>query len=549
MLGALFSGADPFRMSAPSSAPGMPTGAASLAGAKQRFSRNAGWNLANFLTQAAASFIVTPILVHGLGNVEYGIWALIGQAVTSMDLLDFGLSVSVGRYFAQHHARDDRDEMNRLLSTGFALSLVPCVLALVIGAALVVWAPPLFHFPAALDAPVRVAIALLTLAAAAMFPGTMLTTAVTALSRYDLLALRNILWISIRATLYWVVLARGSGLVGVASVALAVELAGLTLGAVWSLRLVPWIRLHWREFSMPTLKPLLSFSAFAFLLSIASRLIFTCDNIVVGAVLGPLAVAYYSVAGGLVDRMRGSLKIVTTLYSALAAQIHAIEGERQMQRLFVAGSRLALLLVLPACIGMCWLGPEFLGLWLGPVYRANSSEILAVLTVVIGLYALSVSCTQILYGINRHRYNAMVSLGEAGANLALSLVLVHTWGAIGVAWGTLLPALVCEAVLLPLYTLRQLHLGVMRYVSAVILRPLLVGLPMAAWCWGWHASGRITGWGGLVAVVAAAVIIFGLALRAYGMQAEERRMLHHSLRRLSPDLRRVLIGPAAGETG
>src|SRR6185437_10612737 len=139
---------------------GHPTGVASLAGAKQRFSRNAIWNLLGFLTQIGCAFVVVPILVHGLGGVQYGIWTLIGQTITGMNLLDFGLSIGVGRFFARHHAQDDREEISRLLSTGLAVSIIPAALMLLGGAALAIWAPRFFHFPPALDLQVRVAIML-----------------------------------------------------------------------------------------------------------------------------------------------------------------------------------------------------------------------------------------------------------------------------------------------------------------------------------------------------------------------------------------------------
>ncbi|HWG36444.1 MAG TPA: oligosaccharide flippase family protein [Terriglobales bacterium] len=521
----------------------MPTGVASLAGAKQRFSRNAIWNLLGFLTQIGCAFVVVPILVHGLGGVQYGIWTLIGQTITGMNLLDFGLSIGVGRFFARHHAQDDREEISRLLSTGLAVSIIPAALMLLGGAALAIWAPRFFHFPPALDLQVRVAIMLVALAAALMIPGTILGSAIPALSRFDLQQLRNILWFSLRALLYWVALQHGLGLVGVAAVALGVELAGLIFGAVLAMRLVPWVRLSRHGISMRTLRPLMTFSFFAFLLSMSSQLIFYSDNIVVGAVLGPLAVAYFSVAGGLVDQLRGSLKIVTTLYANLAAQIHAIEGLDEMQQLFLVGSRLAVLLVLPGCIGLVLLGPEFLQLWLGPVYRMHSMAILMVLIVVVLVFAISISCTQVLYGMNRHRVNAYLSLTEACTNLGLSIILVRYLGAIGVAWGTLIPALVFELCVLPIYTVRQLKLGTLRYVGGVMVRPALVGGPMAAWCWLCHQGRWVRSWHELVLAIAAGLVAFAIALRAYGLEAPERALLQRKFARLSPRARRILIGP------
>ncbi|MGH9394714.1 MAG: oligosaccharide flippase family protein, partial [Terriglobales bacterium] len=259
---------------------GMPTGAASLAGAKQRFSRNAIWNLFGFLTQIGCAFIAVPILVQGLGGLQYGIWTLIGQSITGMNLLDFGLSIGVSRFFARHHAQDDREEISRLLSTGLAVSLIPASLMVLGGGVLAVWAPRFFHFPPTLDVQVRVAIMLIALAGALMITGTILGSAIPALSRFDLQQLRNIPWLSLRVLLYWVALRHGLGLVGVAAAALGVEVAGLAFGAVLALRLVPWVRLSWRRISMQTLRPLMSFSFFAFVLSVSSQLIFYSDNLV-----------------------------------------------------------------------------------------------------------------------------------------------------------------------------------------------------------------------------------------------------------------------------
>jgi len=517
-------------------------GGAALASAKHRFSFNAFCNSIGFLTQIVSAFIVTPILVHGLGDARYGIWGFVGQTVSTMDLLDFGLGIAVDRFLARHHARDDREEMSRVLSTGLAMALVPLALAAAGGVGLALWAPHFSNFPVAYARETQITIVFIALSVGAMVPGSVLNSGLAALSRYDLLTLRNTVWIAVRALLYWIVLRAGFGLIAVAVVTLAVELAALAFGATLARRLLPWVRLRPRLVSRSTARSLLSFSTFAFLLMVASRMIFSCDNIVVGWALGPVAVAFYAIAGGLAEQLRQSTKILTRLYSVLATQIHALDDAAAMRQLFVTGSRLAMMMVLPGCIGLCLLGPQFLQLWLGPEFRAHSSGILVLLTVTVASFALATSCTQVLYGMNRHRYNAMLSLIEAGANLALSLILVRKMGAIGVAWGTAIPAVLIEAVVLPLFTLRQVCLAPAAYFSRTIVQPMLVGTPLIAWCWFWRASGWVEGWFSLIAVALAGLAIFALALRLYGIADEERAYLRRFLRRLPPRVLDLLLG-------
>lgn len=529
----------------PESSPSAPSsGSDVVSRAKRRFTRNSAFNAAGFLVQSVSAFIILPIVVHGLGNVQYGIWSLIGQSVASMDLLDFGMGVTVTRFLARHHARDERAEMQRLISTALAISFVPLLLVLLVGAVLTVGAPQWFHFPAALDAEVRTALVMITLSLAITFPGTVLNSAIPACSRYDIVSLRSMAWIIVRSFLYWLVLLEGWGLVGMAVVTLGTAIAAFSVGAYLSHRLIPGVWPSRDDVSGDTLRSLLGFSLWAFLMSISMRIIFDVDILVVGWRRGPLAVAFYAVAANLAERLRSSLKIVTTMMAPLATQIHALEQDEQLRLLFTVGSRLTVLLILPACLGMCLLGPEFLQLWVGPAYRAHSSGILILLTLTVLAFALAVCCTQVLYGMGRHRFNAVANLLEAGCNLGLSLLLAQRFGAMGVAWGTVIPAVGFEAIVLPYYTIRQIHLPVVRYLRQVILHPLLVGAPTVVWFWAWDRSGRVQGWSLFSAVVAAGVVIFATSLRLYGLQMVERLYLRRALARVPEQWLNLLLGPA-----
>ncbi len=113
------------------------------------------------------------------------------------------------------------------------------------------------------------------------------------------------------------------------------------------------------------LKTLVNFSVYAFIISVAYRLIFMTDNIVVGFVLGPVAIAFYSVGMQLPGILRDSLGNITMIYAPLAYQMDALEQRDSLRRLFLTGSRIALLYVLPGVLGVVFVGPHFLGLWMG----------------------------------------------------------------------------------------------------------------------------------------------------------------------------------------
>jgi O-antigen/teichoic acid export membrane protein len=86
----------------------------------------------------------------------------------------------------------------------------------------------------------------------------------------------------------------------------------------------------------------------------------------------------------------------------------------------------------------------------------------------------------VLMGGGRHRFVALVSLAEAAANLALSLLLVRRFGLLGVAIGTAVPVLIANLVVLMPTACRVLGVPYLPFLADT-WRPALVALaPTAA---------------------------------------------------------------------
>ena len=100
-----------------------------------------------YAAQAAVAFLVSPVLVHGLGDQRYGVWALVESVLVYLTLFDFGLTASVVRYVARFEAISDPDNRNRVFSTSLALFGMIGVVIFAVAAVLGVAAPHLFRIP------------------------------------------------------------------------------------------------------------------------------------------------------------------------------------------------------------------------------------------------------------------------------------------------------------------------------------------------------------------------------------------------------------------
>jgi O-antigen/teichoic acid export membrane protein len=496
----------------------------SLESAKGRAARNLVANWISYAINFLVILLITPVVVHRLGNVTYGVWGIIGQLIEYSFLLDFGVRIAATRYVAGYLALDQPRQINAVITTGLVLNCVSGVLALACGAVFAWVLPRLLPIPPGLTSDARLSVLVLAVGIAASFPGSLFNGCVAADSRYDLLAVRKVAPTVLRALLLWFFLERGYGLLTVALVSTLTVVVGYFLDFLFTLRLFPHLCVSREFFDKAMLRTLVNFSFYAFVISVASRLIFMTDNIVVGFFLGPAAVTFYAVGLNVASMLRETLGNLTSIYTPLAYQMSALERKASLRRLFISGSRIGFAYVLPGVLGLAIVGPRFLGYWMGSSFIVKSGPVLILLAIEVGFYALTGALGQVLYGMNRHNINAWLMLCNALVNFALSVILVHWLGAVGVAWGTVIPAFLVEAVILPVYTAGLLHVSPIQFYHSAVLRPLLVSVPYGLWLWFCVERGLVRGYPSLALVVASGLVLYGALAWRFSLESEERAL-------------------------
>lgn len=84
-----------------------------------------------------------------------------------------------------------------------------------------------------------------------------------------------------------------------------------------------------------------------------------------------------------------------------------------------------------------------------------------------------------MFGVSRHRFLAYQTLAEGIANAALSLLLVRSYGLVGVALAAAIPMIICKLFVQPVYVCRQSGISLKDYYFDLFGRSVLVpGLAM-----------------------------------------------------------------------
>ena len=203
------------------------------------FRRNALGVYAVYGASMVSGLVVTPIVLHALGDETFGIWAFIGSVSIYLAVLDLGLGPSIVRFTAEARGRKAPQEANEIASVALGLYAAIGVLTLVAGVGLAWLVPVLIEMPAELVWEARIATILVTAGLAARFPLGLFYNMLGGHQRLDVQNLGNFLGMVVYAVLVAVLIPRGGGLVLLGAVTLGVTLLRLGLPLFWLRTRVP----------------------------------------------------------------------------------------------------------------------------------------------------------------------------------------------------------------------------------------------------------------------------------------------------------------------
>src|SRR5687768_13979604 len=161
----------------------------------------------------AVAFVMSPFLVHSLGNTMYGLWVLLLSVTGYMGLLDAGLKVSVVKYISRFNALSDTVSMNRVVSTALMLHGAVGIVIIGIAVALAPFLPHLFTIPPDAN-PVAQTVLLITAVNLALtLVSSVFNGVLAGLQRYDHSNLINVVAVVIRSSLILLFISNGFGIV------------------------------------------------------------------------------------------------------------------------------------------------------------------------------------------------------------------------------------------------------------------------------------------------------------------------------------------------
>jgi O-antigen/teichoic acid export membrane protein len=499
-------------------------------GVLRTISRNIVSNATGYLVSVVVALLLTPFVVRTLGDHAFGAWTIVVALTGYYGILDLGIRSAVGQYLTRYWARGDLAGVNRTMTTAVALTL-PAVAVLLVASIGLAWAAAdIFDIEGEEVAHTRTAILVMGTTVAFSFPLAVFGAATYARQRFDI---ANVVGIGERlatAGLTVWVLKAGHGLVGLALATAGVQMLGWCLRVWIAFRLLPGLRLAARHLSRSSVRELLSFGIFNFLINLADRLVLYTDVLIIGIVMSNDAVTHYSLGSNFINYYVMLVNSVAWTLTPYATSCDAAGDREALRRLWAAGSRNLFLFAALIGGGLIFLGRDFLAVWMGPAYVSgavytSSATVMAVLATATLVRSMMTCGKQILFGMRHVEFLAAVAITEAIANVALAIALVHLLGLLGVALAALVPVLGSQLVVQPLFLARRLGMPLGPFLLRVARGGLLVIAAMGLVAVAVQRLIPVHDWPTFLlkgTVVTVPAVVVGLVL---GTTAGEKRLL------------------------
>jgi len=423
--------------------------------------------------------LLSPFILHRLGDSAFGIWVLIFSITGYYGLFDLGIRSSIVRYVSKSAATKDMDSLTRLINTSLFGYTCIGLLTLVVTVVLSFQVDKLFRIPVEFHDTARWLLLMVGSSVALGFPLGVFGGILEGLQKFYVLNWTNVVSTLLRAALIVTFLRRGYGLLTVALITIALPLVGSLVRGTVARHLLP-VPLGFRYIDRATFRQIANYSSTTFMIIVAGQLKFKTDELVIGTFLSTAAITHFNIGARIVDYAREVVTSLAQIFVPMSSQSDAVGDRNRLRKIFVAGNRACAFTILPICAILVILGKSVIEVWVGSRYVAQSYPVLVIMILPFTLMLIQGASGRILFGMSKHGTLAIVALVEGIANLILSILLVRPYGIVGDALGTAIPMTCTYVLFLPQHLCKRLGIPLGTFVRQAFGLPVLFCAPLVA---------------------------------------------------------------------
>ena len=425
------------------------------------------------------AFMLSPFLVHTLGDTKYGIWSIITALTGYMALMDLGVSSAIAKYVSKHKALDDYKTINVVISSGIVIMTIVGLFLTIIGPLIASFVVEAFNFDPELKDTVHTLIIISAIDIAVFVASSVFYGAFYGFQRNEVTNAATLFVALFRAVIFYLALTSGFGLLAMGIISLVGTTLTAFLLALTMRKMEPKVQLSTKNADKSTIVSIFNYSKFTFMTMLGMQLIYYSDAFVIGYFLSAAAITIYTIPWSLAEYSNKLIHAVAQTFVPVFSVQEATKDD-SLYKTYITGTKAVLILSNLLCIGVLVLGDYFIGIWMGPKYAVECATILMIMFTTQLIKSPQLLSYSILLGTANHQKFSTYNLLFSIANLILSILLVQRFGLIGVAVATAFTQILFYSVVTPIITSKVIGFSLIGYIKETYLRVIPASLVLCA---------------------------------------------------------------------
>lgn len=380
-------------------------------------------------------FVVTPLIIHGLGKELYGVWIMVQQALGYIELTDLRATSTMKFTLSVDQHRNDFRYKRQQIGASLVAVFYVSPLIIVSGIVAILFLPMAIKtnsgYMSQAQWALGIGIICIIVTEFASIPGNILRGMNLEYKAIGLQAIVAVITSSFVFAAAWY----ETGLIGLAC---ALIVAPLITGIVQYIIIktnIPWLGIEWP--SKETIRRFWGQTMWIFLASLGYVMQNASDLLLVGIVLGPSVATLYGTTGTVL-RM-----FVEPLYAIIGAANPGIAGLcgqqawRRVEQIRHEMHLLASFVMIILGVGVVTLNKAFISLWLGPTFYYSNE--LNFLLVIMALQNIPLRLdTMLMDGMLKFKERSISTMVTSAIGFAVGAFLARTNGINGLTVGIII---------------------------------------------------------------------------------------------------------------
>jgi len=487
--------------------------------------KKSAYNMASstlgFIAPMVVAFVVTPLLLHALGDAAYGIQVLASIIVGYFAVFDLGLDLPIIKFLAEDRAKKDIRSASLLLSAALKAYIAIGLLgAAITFAASGFLARSVFKLP---ESQVNQAIWVFRIAGIGFIFSLLLSWGrafAIGIQRLDVSSGISGIAAIAGNILGLLAVYAGFGVVGYVFCRVAVTAAAGILFIFIARRIAPELNFS-RNFERGVLKRISPFVGYGMVYRVTNAFLGRIDQVMLGIWIGVAQAGIYALAASIVPLVIQLLASTITMFVPLASELHGAKQTEYLRNIYIRYAGIS-----AASTTMCFsplfvFSDYFMRLWVGQPAAQITSRVFSFLLFAgyIGTLA-TILLVNMLIGLGRMKEFTLFMLARSLFLALACFSLIPYFGLSGAGIAQLLAAFV-DVVFMAFLLPRILQINFFHLLQTSYFKPVFLGLSAAAVTWIFKPA--VNSWFSLIFCVAFFELIYIVSAFIFKIFAETEK--------------------------